>query len=243
MLCERPKREGLVLDEFDYATHVVRSNVWEQCDATSTQRWLYGMDFGFRAPTVVLVGVLVSGAPSARVIDQLTDRLGGQAKDSQGRDMHGEGTLYIVDEWVRERVLLAEHIEAIRGGSQGGLRAWPACEWISVDPAGNSTNDQTGKSAIALMREAGLRVLAPRRSVEEGLNMLRARLLPADGSRGPTLFVHARCEQLLQSMQSYKYGEGAQRSTPQKDGSDHAVDALRYLVSGLDKKPAGVRGY
>lgn len=220
MLCERPRREGLVLEEFDFGTHVVQGEPWAEGEAS--RRWVYGMDFGFRAPTVVLVGVVVA-----------------RAEEHAG----GGDVLYIVDEWVRERLVLGEHIRAISGGEQGGLGAWPRCEWIGVDPAGHATNDQTGKSAIAMLREAGLVVKTPRRSIEDGLNLLRARLLPADSGSAPRLFIHARCTHLLQSVQRYRYGEGSERHVALKDGNDHAVDALRYLVNGLGTKGAGMRGY
>jgi hypothetical protein len=220
MLCDRPRREGLVLEEFDFGPHVVQGEPWAEGEAS--RRWVYGMDFGFRAPTVVLVGVVVAG-----------------------REPHAGGgdVLYIVDEWVRERLVLGEHIRAISGGEQGGLGPWPRCEWIGVDPAGHATNDQTGKSAIAMLREAGLVVKTPRRSIEDGLNLLRARLLPADSGSAPRLFIHARCTHLLTSVQRYRYGEGSERHVALKDGNDHAVDALRYLVNGLERKGAGMRGY
>jgi hypothetical protein len=236
MLCERPKREGVVLEEFDVDAHVVKGAPWDDALAEHAAKgepaelaWVYGMDFGFRAPTVALVGVAL----------RLRREEGAKRKGSTDLAQRGVSTLWIVDEWVKERMVLSEHIAAITSG----LGAWPPCEWIGVDPAGHSTNDQTGKSAVGAMKEAGLKVRTTRTTVEDGLDQLRARLVPADASSMPRLFVHERCAHLIESMQNYRYGEGEQRHVPQKDGHDHAVDALRYLVSNLDRTPAGVFGY
>jgi hypothetical protein len=72
-----------------------------------------------------------------------------------------------------------------------------------------------------------------------GLEILRARLSQASGE--PRLFVHARCRVLIESLERYHYPEGRPDSMePVKDGPDHAVDALRYLVQNLDA-PSGTR--
>ena len=84
------------------------------------------------------------------------------------------------------------------------------------------------------MRKAGLVVRDRRLSVMEGIELIRARLAPA--TSGPRLFVHERCEKLIESLESYHFpSERPHAVEPVKDGSDHAVDALRYLVVNLDK--------
>jgi len=209
MLCERPKRTDCVLPEFDWATHVVPELPFSP--ESGGVRWLGGVDFGYRAPTVVLWAAL---------------------------DRHD--VLWIVDERVEKGVILDEHITAIQ---RGLASAWPACEWLGVDPAGNSTNEQTGVSSVAKMRAAGLTVKTRRLGVSEGLALVRARLAPADGN-GPRLFVHERCAKLIESLERYHYPANKPESdTPVKrDGFDHAVDALRYLVQNLDKPVKGING-
>jgi hypothetical protein len=107
-------------------------------------------------------------------------------------------------------------------------------QWLGVDPAGNATNDQTGESSVLRLRKAGLNIKCRRMGVHESLNLLRARLAPAAG--GPTLFVHARCKRLIESLERYHYPtDRPEDDTPVKgDGFDHAVDALRYMVQNLD---------
>jgi hypothetical protein len=253
MLCLRVKRTDAVLPEFEPRVHVVdRLPEWltdgaiaakeaqadkHGSDSRGTQelgsesrivQWLAGMDFGFRAPTVVLWAAL----------------------DDQG-------VLWVVDEHVARGHVLEDHIAVITKGLDGARRPeepaaldcshrpWPACAWIGVDPAGNNTNDHTGVSSVTKMRQAGLTVKTRRMGVVDGLALVRARLAPADGN-GPRLFVHQRCEKLIESLERYHYPEDDPESDSpvKRDGFDHAVDALRYMIQNLDKPhKTGVRGY
>jgi hypothetical protein len=157
------------------------------------------MDFGFRAPTVVLWG-----------------------------QVDAAGALWVIDERVRAGVILDEHAGAISESR------WGRPCWVGVDPAGAAVNDQTGRSPIQVLQAAGLEVRRRQHGVQNGLNLLRARLKPADGS-GPRIFIHARCRTLIHSLERYRYDPARPESLePVKDGSDHAVDALRYLLVGLD---------
>ena len=63
---------------------------------------------------------------------------------------------------------------------------------------------------------------------------MRTRLAPADGP--PRLWVHRRCGHLIEALETYHFPEDQPESAvPVKDGPDHAVDALRYLVQNLDR--------
>ena len=81
MLSRRPRRDDLVYPEFDPAVHVAEPT-FSRADPAIT--WCAGMDFGFRAPTVVLVAALL---PS--------------------------GDLFITAERSKRESLLAEHIDAL----------------------------------------------------------------------------------------------------------------------------------
>lgn len=195
MLCLRPRRSDCVLPEFDREVHVSRELPRERGDWS----WVGGMDFGIRAPTVVLWG-----------------------------GVDPSGVLWIVDERIEAGVVLGEHVAAIKAAP------WPALGWIGVDPAGGQRSGQTGMSDIQAMRREGLVVKHRRLGVGEGLDLIRARLKPASG--GTQLMVHARCAGLIESLEKYRYPSDRPESLePVKDGSDHAVDALRYLIQNLDK--------
>lgn len=200
MLCLRPSRGHCVLPEFDPKLHVVS-------DTPSAGSCYAGMDFGFRADTVVLWATLEPGPgePPTR-------------------------TLWITHEHVRAQMLLDEHIDAIKRPKD----ARPAPLWIAADPAGNQHHEQTGLSNIDAMRSAGLVVHTRSLMIGEGLALLRARLKPALGP--PRLLIHSRCTRLIEALERYHYPEDNPESmTPVKDGHDHPIDALRYLIAQLDK--------
>ena len=139
------------------------------------------------------------------------------------------GTLHVIDERVKAGVVLEEHINAIKDAP------WPALDWIAVDPAGAQHSLQTGTTDIKQMQSAGLHIKHRRFGVLDGLALVRARLSPADGST-PSLLIHRRCKRLIESLDKYHFDATRPYSNePVKDGPDHAVDALRYLVVCLDK--------
>jgi hypothetical protein len=156
------------------------------------------MDFGFRAPTVVLWAALGS-----------------------------DGVLWVADERHVAGAVLAEHVDAIVKSP------WPKMSWIGVDPAGNAASDQSGESAVSVLKKAGLAVRSRGMSIQAGLELIRARLRAASGGP-PRLLVHRRCAKLIESLERYRYSPDPESDVPLKDGSDHAVDALRYLVTNLD---------
>lgn len=224
MLCLRPRRSDSVYPEFEVRRHVVRSLPWEagEPDADEAPRWIAGMDFGFRAPTVVLLA----------------------AVDSQG-------TVWIVRERSLAEVVIAEHAKAIRAGlARDGEPAAPGPgwrgkpDWVGIDPAGRQRSDQTGISDADHLASAGLEVKDVRRDRAEGLELVRARLKPAGGGT-PRLFIHARCEHLIECLEKYHYpADDPTSRVPVKDDTDHATDALRYMVQNLDKpKFARAVGY
>jgi len=206
MLCERPSTADRVFPEFDASTHV------RPFDAArfAGGRWVAGIDFGYRAPTVLLWAWL-----------------------DPARDV-----LHVVDEHVEAERTVRRHIDAARS------RPWPAPEWIAADPAGNARNDQSGVSTIRVWREAGFRVRWRSATIEEGVELVRARLRAADGS--VRLVIHPRCARLIESLVTYHFDPADPLNpAPVKDGPDHAADALRYLVAMLDTRSGEVvtRGY
>jgi hypothetical protein len=193
MLCLRPKRSDCVLPEFDPAIHTVA----RAPDISAAWPIVAGMDFGIRAPTVVLWA-----------------RLG------------PDGSLVVVREHVQADRTLPQHIDSIRAANLHP-------QWIGVDPAGRARNAQTGWTDVQCLTDAGFVVRSARRPVYEGLGLVRARLRPALGP--PTLTITKDCPHLIKSLEQYHYpADNAETDTPEKDGHDHAVDALRYLIQNLD---------
>ncbi len=190
MLCLQPRRTDCVLPEFDRALHV---GDWDDRAWPSSlfapvpaplrptpsgaiilnppdthPRWLAGMDFGFRAPTVILLAWV-----------------------------DGEGVLRIEAEHVETERTLAEHIAVLADGafvrdpsSPAGARpapgrgivsspafgGFPRPDWVGVDPAGNQRSQQTGISAVTQLSKAGFKVKSRRMEVLQGIELIRARL-------------------------------------------------------------------
>jgi hypothetical protein len=231
MLCYRPTRRAAVFPEFDPALHVVASDPLPspQDPNPSSPSLIAGMDFGFRSPTVILW----ASADESNVVR-------------------------IIRERVEKEVLLEQHIRAILDQPPPPVHVPGAGEvaefsrperaftpglpikWIAVDPAGNQRSDQTGLSPIAILRRAGIAVKHRPSSIEEGLRLIRARLAPASGP--PTLYIHERCTHLIESLTNYRFPDNEQIATPLKDGHDHAVDALRYMLINLDTARSGEVG-
>ncbi len=143
-------------------------------------------------------------------------------------DGHDEPTMFVVDELVRSEHLVEQFI------SEASQRRWPRPQWLGADPAGHQRNDQTGRSTIALWKQSGWPIRTRAIGLEAGIIAVRRRLKRADGS--VRMYIHPRCETLIESLVTYHYPpDQPESTTPVKDGSDHVADALRYMVINQDR--------
>jgi len=137
----------------------------------------------------------------------------------------GDGVVRVIDEYVQNRKVIAEHAEVVR-------RRTPCDEgrvMTYCDPSGNSRNGVTGTSEVKTLRELGMRVQCCKSEILEGLEKIRAALKAGDGvSR---LVIDPKCDTLIEAMRCYHYPDGGvPTELPEKDGvHDHPIDALRYF--------------
>lgn len=232
MLSLRPRRPDAVYADFDPGVHVVSGEGRGGTPGEEGTRGFFaaGMDFGIRAEAVVLLA-----------------------------HVDAAGVVTIEREHAQRGRTLDEHIHAIGEWIRAGHCAPTGLRWLGADPSGGALNEQTGVSSISLLRKAGIKVYDRRLGLHEGIQLVRARLAPASGSASglgswsaprhatgdpesasaerPRLFVHERCERLIECLQRYHYPDDRPESeTPDKtDGFDHACDALRYLIVNLDR--------
>ena len=190
MLCLEPSRADSVFPEFDAKKHVFatweRETAFRAADPLASpdplrtillargeparvkragiETFLCGIDFGFRAPTVILWAALENDV--LRILDE--------------RHVTGETT--------------KQHLEAIL---KGNGRFWRVPEWIGADPAGKQRQSQTGKSDVQVLEAAGLHVRTRASEIHDGLQLIRARLAPAEGP--VRLMVHERCRGLVEA--------------------------------------------
>lgn len=224
MLCQRPRRDDAVLPEFDESVHVrehdvkpgsgylTREGVEQEGPggrrlAIDERMLVAGMDFGMRAPCAIVWAL----------VGPVLDPRGGVRLHVQ-----------VVDAYVRAGRTMSEHIKALDESP------WGTPVWIAADPAGHQRSVIDGQTAIGMIRKAGHRVVAHRMGIAEGVEVLRRMLKPASGT--PTLLIDPRCRAVKEGMARYHYSSTNERSElPEKDGPDHVIDALRYLVMACEK--------
>jgi hypothetical protein len=207
MLCQRPRRTNAVYPEFDPTRHVIAPDSEHAIE----------IETRIRRREIALCAGLDFGyrAPTAILYAALDH----------------DGVLTIIDERVKVQTTVSSHAQAIR---EGLSRDWPIPEWIGVDPAGHAIGGQTGTSPVDDLKAVGLNIKTNRGAINAGLELVRARLDPASGE--PRLRIHARCTHLIECLERYHFPEDNPESiTPVKDGSDHAADALRYMIMCIDK--------
>ncbi len=134
-----------------------------------------------------------------------------------------DGMVCVVDEHVATEAAVDQHVDAVNRAP------WPRPEWVGADPAGNQDCFVAGISPVRQWRARGFRVRTSASRIDHGLRRIRALLAPAVG---PTkLMIHERCRRLIASLAMYHYpDDNPWTRAPAKDGYDHAIDALRYMV-------------
>jgi hypothetical protein len=98
--------------------------------------------------------------------------------------------------------------------------------------------DPHGANEIAELRLAGLNVRKGRAAVRSGISAVQTRI-----RAGTLRIVEGACPNLMLEAGLYRWDDAPEerRSEEPAEGYDHALDALRYLISRLDERrpPAG----
>jgi hypothetical protein len=123
--------------------------------------------------------------------------------------------LYIVDERYLRSTSLSAHREALKP---------LGCAWAA---------DSAGATEIAEFRAAGIQVQKADKDIQAGIAAVTARLQTG------RLKIFRTCANLIREAALYRYPDerelGTEPETPH-DRDNHALDALRYLVSRLDRR-------
>ncbi len=143
-----------------------------------------------------------------------------------------DGVVRVVDEYVRRRAGIAEHVKEIK------LRTDRREEQVAAtycDPAGAGRNDVTGTSAVSELTAMGIRVSYVRSRIMEGIELIRRALRSGDSKA--RLVISNKCTNLIEAMKNYHYPTDQASELPLKDGVyDHYIDALRYFFVNYEKK-------
>ncbi len=132
--------------------------------------------------------------------------------------LRADRRLYVVEEFYARRVPLEQLVEKIAAM----LQRWNV-ERCFADAARPDLIDLMRRHDVVCEK-------APPLSIAAGISVVESRLL-AD-----KLKIYSCCRHLIAEASEYQYGaDDAQQAaaTPQP-GSDHAMDALRYMVTGLE---------
>jgi len=132
-----------------------------------------------------------------------------------------DGRLYVYDEHYERKTLIRDHAAAIN--ARGGKYDW-------------TVSDHDAQDAAELAQHGVLTVNA-RKDVTIGLQRVKARMKVKEDGR-PRLYIHDRCVNLRRELGMYRW-RGDNREEPVKE-NDHAMDALRYMVMGIDSGSGAV---
>ncbi|HUU91251.1 MAG TPA: hypothetical protein VM238_08585 [Phycisphaerae bacterium] len=225
MLCLRPRADRLVFAEFEAARHVAPV-------AYNPSLPLYRtLDFGYANPFVCLWVQVEGDCGLAR---ESPGALQPAASVSERPPPHADVDLSrvrlrVVGEYVVRERAIADHAREIAARDPGPVFA------TFGDPAGWQRSDVTGTGACQELAHLGIRVRTPRAGILEGVELVRRLLKPRPGGEGG-LVIDPSCRWLARAFQEYHWDEsadGRRSERPAKDGADHPIDALRYLVTGL----------
>ena len=243
MLCRRPLTESRVFTEFDAARHVAPVGY-------NAGLPLYrAIDFGYANPFVCLwaqvedCGVK-SDASRERELAGTQEFAGNReltlaARAARGRQSDPDLSrvrLRVIGEYVARERPVSEHARQMAARDPGPVAATYA------DPAGWQRSDVTGTGPCQELARLGMRVRTPRAGILEGVELVRRLLKERPG--GPGLVIDPSCRWLARAMQEYHWDEtadGRRQERPAKDGADHLIDALRYLMTGLWLRRGAVR--
>lgn len=138
-----------------------------------------------------------------------------------------DGRLYVYDEHYQAKQLISHHAQAIK--KREGQFSWTVADHDAQDNAE--------------MRAQGIVTINAKKDVTAGIQKVKARLAVQGDSR-PRLYIHPRCENLIREIQSYRWAEsrdGANEKEEPVKENDHAMDALRYMVTQLETPGPRVR--
>jgi len=221
MLCRRPRADRRVFADFEPSRHVAPV---PYDPALPLYR---ALDFGYANPFVCL-WVQVNNECGVRSGEC---GVNGRKNKEATVDADLSGVeVRVIGEYVERERPIGEHVRAMRERDPGPVAATYA------DPAGWQRSDVTGTGPCQELARAGLRVRTPRAAILEGVELLRRLLKPRPAAAGPGLVVAPSCRWLVRALQEYHWSasrEGTMAERPAKDGADHPIDALRYLVTGL----------
>ncbi len=142
-----------------------------------------------------------------------------------------DGRIYFYREHYKTKTLLVDHARMIKAADVCNDQR--DVVRYSQTVADHDTQD------VAELRSHGIATTKARKSVSVGIQKVKARLaVQADGK--PRMFFFSSLVHTRKELRSYRWSDKALKDEPIKE-SDHAMDAMRYIVMAVDGPKVGVR--
>jgi len=138
--------------------------------------------------------------------------------------LDGDGRAYVVEEWYQRR----KRIGQIAQEAKRLADKWDASAMFECDPSEPAN--------IYELVAANVNARGANNAVQEGIQVVKARLA-VQGDGRTRLLISPTCVNLIAEMESYCWKENklGLKDEPEK-ANDHAVDALRYALMGVERR-------
>lgn len=167
------------------------------------------------------------------------------------------GDIYIYREfyeagWLIEQICRGFNVNGIKKPGVLELMRKPdgsleKIEGAYIDPSTRASRGQTGASDYDYYLDylpKDFPLTLAKNDVEPGINRVKTYLKVSPVTNKPSLFIFDTCKNLIEEITNYQYeeipvgqiGKRAEKETPKKV-NDHAVDALRYLITSRPEAP------
>ncbi len=243
MLCLRPSRSSAVYPEFDTRIHV---RPWHglssPCGISSSSSFssmIAGFDFGYRSEAVILLaGVTRTGrihiirehCKREQILDQQIDALDRWREEGLFRFRNQPGHEPPLEFVGTDPAGNAKDSHTGKTSAQLlTARGYQVRNRASEIYPGLSLVRDLLNPAWSPRRSAASSSLSPRSAW--GPSLFRGDQYDPSLDPGPKLLIDPCCTRLIECLSRYHFDESKPESLePEKDGFDHACDALRYMI-------------
>lgn len=255
-LAEWVADSALVYPMFDAMKHI------SECAFNPSLPLFIGIDFGFTNPSCVLFAQLTS-SDSINILselylrgltaNELANAILARTRELVAKSKHDIDSAALKRAESNSFVYVCQAHKSIPSNA---IAAFPENYRRFNDglPPLTAFCDPAGAGERAVLERMGIATLAPRAGVMEGIARVRAMLSPCDNAIATRIAIDPSCRNLIREFGTYSYDEKSGASgygeAEQRAGilgvsgytsgepkvvkrEDHALDALRYLVSGL----------
>ena len=220
-------------EQSEFWQQIVRLRRFRESDAVE---WFASMDYGYTHLTVVLLGCF-DHEENLYVLDEHAERFWVAQRHAQAvKDLLARHRVYADTDHLRQAVR-AQYPDYCREQEllwYGGQKRMLARFVAGTDMFASESN---GDSVARQYRELGLSLRAANMDRVSGWSAILQRLGDPEAGILPSLFIHKRCQRLLESLpyaqhDSDRPGDVIKTNINEEgEGGDDALDALRYMVA------------